>query len=84
MVGVVVKSKVDDLEEDIRMGFLGRLRKEITGVVQEVVGKRKYLVRGKYGLEKDMLLNHITIVLVRSELEEDIEVREVDMITELR
>ena len=31
-----------------------------------------------------MLLNHITIVLVRSELEEDIEVREVDMITELR
>ena len=46
MVGVVVKSKVDDLEEDIRMGFLGRLRKEITGVVQEVVGKRRYLVKG--------------------------------------
>ena len=40
-----MKAKVGELEEDIREGFLRRLRKEMTGVVQEVVGKRRCLVR---------------------------------------
>ena len=40
-----------------------------------MVGKRKYLVRFQYGGEKEMSLNQITIVVVRSEAEEDIEVR---------
>ena len=52
IVGAVVKSKVCDLEKEIREVFLRRLRKEMTGVVQEVVGKRRYLVRFRYGLEK--------------------------------
>ena len=56
----------------------------MTGVVQEVVGKRRYLVRFQDGLEKDMSQNHLTIVVVRSEVEEDIEVREVDIIPEVR
>ena len=45
MVGTVVKSKVDELDEEIREIFVGRLRKEMTGVLQEFVGKRSYLVR---------------------------------------
>ena len=45
MVGMVVKSNVGDLEEEIGEGFSGGLRKDITGVVQEMVGKRRYLVR---------------------------------------
>ena len=44
MVGEFVKSKVGKLEEEIREVFLRRLRKEMTGVVQEVVGKRMYSV----------------------------------------
>ena len=55
MVGTVVKSKVGDLEEDIREGFLRRLSKEMTGVVQEVVGKRRYLVRFQDGRWKGMM-----------------------------
>ena len=39
-----MKAKVGELEEEIREGFLRRLRKEMTGVVQEVVGNRRYLV----------------------------------------
>ena len=35
------------------------------------------------GLEKEMLSNHLTIVVVRSEVEEEIEVREVEMIPEV-
>ena len=53
-------------------------------MVQEVVGKRRYLVRFQDGLDKEMSLKQITVVFVRSEVEEDIEVREVEMITEVR
>ena len=52
MVGVVVKVKVDELEEEIREGFLRRFKKEITGGVQEVVGKSMYVVRFQDGLDK--------------------------------
>ena len=45
-----MKVKVGDLEEDIMEGFLRRLRKDMTGVVQEVVGKRRYLVGFYYVL----------------------------------
>ena len=84
MVGAVVKSKVGELEEDIREGFSRRLRKEITGVVQEVVGKRSYSVRFQDWLKKEMSSNQLTIVVVRSEVEEEIEVREVEIIPEVR
>ena len=83
MVGVVVKANVGELEEDIREGFWGRLRKEMTGMIQEVVEERRYLVRFQYRLEKKMFLNQLTIVVIRSELEEEIEVREVEIIPEV-
>ena len=43
MVGMVVKDKVGDLDEEIREIFSRMLRKEMTGMVKEVVGKRRYL-----------------------------------------
>ena len=39
MVGTVVKAKLGELEEGISEGFLRRPRKDMTTVVQEVVGK---------------------------------------------
>ena len=45
MVGKVVKAKVGEMEEDLREGFLRRLKKDMSGAVQEVVGKRNYLFR---------------------------------------
>ena len=54
MVGTVVKAKLGELEEDIREGFSRRLRKEMTGVVHEVVRKRRYLEGFQDGLEKEM------------------------------
>ena len=56
----------------------------MTGVVQEVVGKRGYSVRFHYRLKKDIFSYHMTIVVIRSELEEEIKVVEVEMITEVR
>ena len=83
MVGTVVKAKVGELEEEIREVFSRRLRKEMTVAVQEVVGKRRYLIRFQYWLDKDMPLNQLTIVVVRSEVEEEVEVREVEMVPEV-
>ena len=40
-MGTVVKAKLGELEEEIREGFSRKLRKEVTGLVQEVVGKRR-------------------------------------------
>ena len=53
-------------------------------LVQEVVGKRRYLVSFQDGLDKHMLLNQITIVVVRSEVEVEIKVRELEIIPEVR
>ena len=64
-----MKSKVGELEEEIREVFSRRLRKEMTGVVQEVVGKRRYSVSIQDGLEKEILSNQLTIVVVRSEVD---------------
>ena len=44
MVWAVVKAKIGDLEEEIREGFSMILRKEMPGMVQEVVRKRRYLL----------------------------------------
>ena len=60
-----------------------RFCKEMNGVVQEVVGKSRYLVRFKDGRKKEIFWNHITIVVIRSEEEEEIEVVEVEIITEV-
>ena len=40
-----MKAKVGDLEGEIREGFSRRLRINMTVMVQEVVGKMRYLLR---------------------------------------
>ena len=49
VLGTVIKSNVGELEEEVRAGSLRRMRKEFTGVVQGVSGKRRLLVRFQYG-----------------------------------
>ena len=44
----------------------------------------RYLLRFKDGLEKEMFQKQLTIVVARSEVEEEIEVREIDIIPEVR
>ena len=49
MARTVVKSKIGELEEEVRYGSSRRTRKELTGVVQGVLGKKRLLVRFKDG-----------------------------------
>ena len=45
-MGAVVKENVGELYNEVREGFSRRPRKELTGVVQGVSGKRRFLVMG--------------------------------------
>ena len=54
MVGTVVKVKIGELEEEVRVGSARRMRKELTGVVQNISRKRKFLVRFHDGCENNL------------------------------
>ena len=64
LVGVVAKAKVGELEDEVREGFTRRLRKALSGVLQGVSGKRRFLVRFQDGYEKDLTSNQLTLVTV--------------------
>ena len=70
MVGAVVKSKIGELEEEVRAGCLRRTRKELTGVVQGVLGKKRLLVRFHDGCKYNLSSNKFTIVKVEKIPEE--------------
>ena len=57
VVGTVVKEKIGELEEEVRVGSARRMRKEVTGVVQDISGERKLLVRFHDGCEKNLSSN---------------------------
>ena len=62
VVGTVVKAKIWELEEEVRVGSARRMRKELNGVVQAISGKRKFLVRFHDGCEKNLSSNQLTVV----------------------
>ena len=83
MVEEVVKSKIGELEEDIRAGNPRRMSKEFTGVVQGFLGRRRFLVRFQNGCKNNMSSNQLTVVVVENILlEEEPEVSTVPEIPE--
>ena len=71
MVGTVVKAKIVELEEEVWVGSSRRTRKELTGVVQCVSGRRKFLVKFQNGCEKNLSSNQLTVVIVDKILGEE-------------
>ena len=70
VVGAVVKAKIGELEEEVRAGNSRRMRKELTGVVQGVSGRRRFLVRFQNGCENNLSSNQLTVVIVEKIPEE--------------
>ena len=62
--GTVVKTKVYELEEEVREVFTRRLSKDLTGMVELVYGNKRFLVRFWYGFDNYMILNQLTIMIV--------------------
>ena len=82
-MGVVVKSKNGELEEEVRAGSSRRTRKELTGMVQGVLGRRRISVRFQNGCKNNLSSNQLTVVIVEKTREEkEPEVFEIDEITE--
>ena len=71
MVGAVVKTKIGELEEEVRVGSSRRMRKELTGVVQGVLGRMRFLVRFQNGCENNLSLNQLTAVTAHEILVEE-------------
>ena len=71
MVGTVGKAKIRELEEEVRVDSARRMRKELTGVVQDILGKRRFLVRFHDGCEKNMSSNQLTFVAAHEILVEE-------------
>ena len=53
-MGSLVKSKVGKIEENTREGRSRRIRKDVVGCVQAVVGNKKFLVQFEDGKKRDM------------------------------
>ena len=64
MEETVVKAKIGELEEEVRAGNSRRKRKELTGVVKGVLGRRRFLVRFQNGFKKNLSSNQLTVVIV--------------------
>ena len=45
VVETVVKSNICELEEEVKAGSLRSMRKDLTGVVQGVLGGKRFLLR---------------------------------------
>ena len=61
VVGTAVKAKIGELEEEVRVGSTRKMSKELTGVVQAISGKRRFLVRFHDGCEKNLSSNKLTV-----------------------
>ena len=71
MVGTVVKAKIGELEEEVRVGISIRTIKYLTGVVQGFsLGRRRFLVRFNNGCKNNMSSNQLTVVIVENISEE--------------
>ena len=81
VVGTVVKAKIGELEEELRVGSSRRMVKELTGVVQGVLGRRRFLVRFQNGCKNNMSSNQLTVVTAHEILME--EAPKVSMIPEI-
>ena len=64
MEETVVKAKEGELEEEVRAVNSRSTRKELTGLVQGVLGGRRFLVRFKNGCESNLSSNQLTILIV--------------------
>ena len=71
VVDMVVTEKICELDNEVREIFLRRMRKEFTGVIQGISGKKRFLVRFQYGCEKYLTSNQLAIVILQKSLVEE-------------
>ena len=71
MMGTTIKAKISEFEEEVRAVISIRMRKELTGVVQGVLGRRRFLVRFQNGCKNNLSSNQLTVVTAHKILVEE-------------
>ena len=69
--GTVVKSRIGELEEEVRAGNSISMRKELNCVVKGVSGGRRFLARFQNWCKKNLSSNQLTVVIVENILVEE-------------
>ena len=64
VVGTVVKSKIGELQDEVRAGSLIKVGKEFTSALQGVSGSRRFLVRFHNGCENNLSSNQFTVMII--------------------
>ena len=83
MEGTVVNSNIGELEEEVRAVNSRRMRKELTGMVQGLLGRRSFLVRFQNRCKNNLSSNQLTVVIVEKiQVEEEPEVSTIPEIPE--
>ena len=83
VVGMVIKSRIGELEEEARAGNSRRTNKELNGMVLGVSGRRRFLVRFQNECKKNLSLNQLTAVLIEKiPVEEEPEISTISEIHE--
>ena len=81
MMGMVVKAKVGELEEEVSEGLSRQSMKECTGGFQGVSRKKSFLVRFQSWFKNYLASNQLTVLIVdKSPLEEEPEVPTIPVI----
>ena len=81
--GALVKSKIGELDEEVRAGNSRRVRNGFTGVFQGVLWSRRLLLRFQNGCKNNLSSNQIAVVMVEKILVvEEPEVSKIPEITE--
>ena len=70
-MGSVVNAKFGEMEENKREGRTRRMRKEVVGCVQDVVGKNILLVQFEYGKNKEMSSCSLAFLCSKEEFDMD-------------
>ena len=69
--GSVLKANVGELENIAREGRSRRMRKEVVGCVQSVVGKKKLLVQFKDGQKREISYSLLVFLSSKEEVDMD-------------
>ena len=67
-MGSVVKAKVGEVEENTREGRIRRMRKDLMGCFQDVMGEKKLLAQSENMQKKEMIPCSIMFVCSKEEI----------------
>ena len=68
-----MKVKVRDMWDNTRDGITRRMRKEVLGCLQAMVGNKKFVVRFEYGQKRDMSASSLLYLCDKEEVGQEVD-----------